>query len=73
MNSPNAIEVKEKPGRAWQPEVIAFMDHCGFAMYDIASFVRPYRGELVQVDLLYATRLQIARWFFSASRSGLPC
>jgi FkbM family methyltransferase len=37
-------------------EVIAFMDKEGFAMIDIAGFVRPDGAHLVQIDIIFAKK-----------------
>lgn len=37
-------------------EVISFMDERGFAMFDIAGFVRPNGNDLVQIDVLFARK-----------------
>lgn len=36
--------------------VIAFMDQNGFAIFDIAGFVRPNKVDLVQIDLLFVRK-----------------
>ena len=37
-------------------EVIAFMDRSGFALFDVAGFVRPNGTDLVQVDLIFVRK-----------------
>lgn len=37
-------------------EIIAFMDDRGFAIFDIAGFVRPNDVDLVQVDMIFAAK-----------------
>jgi FkbM family methyltransferase len=43
-------------GAPLSAEVIAFMDTKGFAIYDIAGFVRPSGPDLVQIDILFARK-----------------
>jgi len=42
-------------------EVIAFMDERGFAIFDIAGFVRPNDVDLVQIDLIFMRKSSAMR------------
>jgi FkbM family methyltransferase len=42
-------------------ETVAFMDERGFAIFDIAGFVRPYNRHLVQLDFVFAKKTSAFR------------
>jgi FkbM family methyltransferase len=54
-------------GAPTSAEVIAFMDKCGFAMFDIAGFIRPNGKDLVQIDIIFVrkeSKLRSDRLYF---------
>jgi FkbM family methyltransferase len=52
-------------GAPLSAEVVAFMDAKGFAVYDIAGFVRPTGADLVQIDILFVKKISgLRRDFF---------
>jgi FkbM family methyltransferase len=62
------IEVALLPyndGAPTAAEVVRFMDDQGFAIYDIAGFVRPNGADLVQIDIVFAAKTsKLRRDFF---------
>ena len=54
-------------------EVISFMDSKGFAVFDIAGFVRPKGIELVQLDIIFVKKessLRPSFFHFKSATSG---
>jgi FkbM family methyltransferase len=57
--------LKYNEGAPLSAEVVAFMDAKGFAVYDIAGFIRPTGTDLVQIDILFARKTsRLRRDFF---------
>jgi FkbM family methyltransferase len=53
--------------------VINFMDERGFAIYDVASFIRPNRKDLVQIDIIFVRKdssLRPTSFNFRAIQNG---
>jgi FkbM family methyltransferase len=58
------VEVQLLPYNEGAPpaaEVIAFMDQHGFAIFDVAGFVRPNQTDLVQLDLVFVRKSSAMR------------
>ena len=43
-------------GAPTSAEVVTFMDERGFAIYDIAGFIRPNGKDLVQIDIIFVSK-----------------
>ena len=56
-------------GAPLSAEVTAFMDAAGFAIYDLAGFIRPTGIDLVQIDILFARKNSALRRDFFRFRS----
>jgi len=56
-------------GAPLSAEVTAFMDAEGFAIYDLAGFIRPTGIDLVQIDILFARKNSALRRDFFRFRS----
>jgi len=54
-------------------QVITFMDERGFAIYDIAGFVRPNQKDLAQIDVIFVrkdSKLRPDRFRFADPRTA---
>ena len=54
-------------------QVITFMDEQGFAIYDIAGFVRPNQKDLAQIDVIFVrkeSKLRPDRFHFADPRTA---
>jgi FkbM family methyltransferase len=55
-------------GAPTSADLIAFMDKCGFAIFDIANFIRPNGKDLVQIDIIFVrkdSKLRSDRFYFT--------